>query len=359
MPGKPSSKPKSATKSKPVARAKPAPKTKPAATAKPLVSAPAVLTSGQEVVLLGGFPAAGKSTLARELLTRGYERLNRDDEGGSLDDLLPKLDKHLSAGKSVLLDNLYATAASRAGALQVARKHGVPVRFLHLTTSMDDAQFNACLRMIDKCGKVLHPEDHKLPQWKGDPGLYPVAVFYKYRKDFEEPTVKEGFAAVEEFAFTRTYPKTWKNKAAIFDFDGTLRDSLGKEKYPCTPAEVKGMVERGARLKALQKEGYLLLGASNQSGVAKGKLTAADAKACFDETARQLGVKFTEVLFCPHRIPPISCYCRKPNPAMGVELITRYNLDPRQSLYIGDLGTDRSFAVKCGFQFRDQTTFFV
>ena len=39
-----------------------------------------------------------------------------------------------------------------------------------------------------------------------------------------------------------------------------------------------------------------------------------------DETLRQLGLKFGKVLYCPHKVPPISCYCRKPNPGMGVEL---------------------------------------
>jgi HAD superfamily hydrolase (TIGR01662 family) len=96
----------------------------------------------------------------------------------------------------------------------------------------------------------------------------------------------------------------------------------------------------------LQKEGYLLLGASNQSGVAKGQLTAADAEACFAETAKQLGVEFTEVKYCPHKVPPIGCYCRKPGPGMGVELIVKYKLDPKQCIFVGDQTTDKSFAEK-------------
>jgi HAD superfamily hydrolase (TIGR01662 family) len=111
-------------------------------------------------------------------------------------------------------------------------------------------------------------------------------------------------------------------------------------------------------VRAYQRRGYLLLGASNQSGIAKGKLTAADAEACSAETLRQLGLRFEEVCYCPHKVPPISCYCRKPGPGMGVALIVKYKLDPAQCIYVGDAGTDKSFAGRCGFQFIDQEEFF-
>ncbi len=314
--------------------------------------------SEQEVVLVGGMPAGGKTSLTRALVEKGYERLNRDTVGGKVDDLLPRLGELLTAGKSVVLDNLYATAESRAGAVKVARQHQVPIRFVLMNTSLEEAQFNACLRMMERCGKVLHPEEHKQAQYREDPNLFPVAVLYKYRKEFEPPSLSEGFSAVESVAFVRRFPSEWKNKAVIFDFDGTLRTHEGKEKYPVKPSEVRAMKARGAQIKRLQAEGYLLLGASNQSGIAKGTLTAAAAEACFDETLRQLDVTFKEVRYCPHKVPPISCYCRKPGPGMGVELIVKYQLDPRQCIYVGDLGTDASFAARCGFQFVDHNEFF-
>jgi HAD superfamily hydrolase (TIGR01662 family) len=212
--------------------------------------------------------------------------------------------------------------------------------------------------MIERCGRVLHPEDHKQAAYRDDPGLFPVAVFYKYRNDFEPPTPAEGFSAVEKVKFERVYPAEWVNKAVIFDFDGTLRNSTGKQKFPTRPAEVQALVERADKVRLFERQGYLLLGASNQSGIAKGQLTAADAEACFTETLRQMGVSFPRVLYCPHKVPPISCYCRKPNPGMGVELICSFKIDPRQCIYVGDAGTDRSFAARCGFRFIDQEEFF-
>jgi HAD superfamily hydrolase (TIGR01662 family) len=314
--------------------------------------------AGQEVVLVGGMPASGKTTITRQYTDQGHERLNRDTVGGKVDDLLPALEKLLAAGKSVVMDNLYATKESRAGAVKVAKAKGVPIRFALMDTGLEDSQFNACLRMMDRCGHVLHPDDHKKAPYKDDPNLFPVAVLYKYRKEFQEPTKAEGFDAVEKVAFVRRFPSEWTNKAVIFDFDGTLRTHEGMEKYPIDPKEVRAIKGHAPRVKEYAAKGYLLLGASNQSGVAKGTLTAAMAEACFDETLKQMGLTFKEVRYCPHKVPPISCYCRKPGPGMGVELIVKYKLDPRQCIYVGDLGTDKSFAQRCGFQFSEHTEFF-
>ena len=310
-----------------------------------------------KLVLVGGMPAGGKTTVTQRYVDQGYERLNRDLVGGKVDDLLPKLDVLLSSGKNVVMDNLYATIESRAGAVKVASKLKVPVTFVLMDTSLEDAQFNACLRMVQKTGRVLHPDDHKKAPYKDDPNLFPVAVLYKYRKEFQKPTSDEGFTVQTE-KFVRQYPVDWVNKAVIFDFDGTLRTHVGDEKYPVKPEQVRAFVERTPKILEWAKKGYLLLGASNQSGIAKGNLTDADAKACFDETLKQLGVKFEEVLYCPHKVPPITCYCRKPGCGLGIELICRYKLDPKQCIYVGDMTTDKSFAGRCGFKFVDHDEFF-
>jgi len=127
----------------------------------------------QEIVLVGGMPAGGKTTITAAYLQRGYQRLNRDTVGGKVDELLPRLEQVLTAGRSAVLDNLYATRASRAAVLALAKKRQVPIRFVLLDTSLEDAQFNACLRMMERCGRVLHPEHHKDPAFKDDPPCSP------------------------------------------------------------------------------------------------------------------------------------------------------------------------------------------
>src|SRR5207244_9375897 len=54
--------------------------------------------TGAEVVLVMGIPGAGKSRVAEEYVARGYERLNRDERGGSLRELAGALDELLVAG---------------------------------------------------------------------------------------------------------------------------------------------------------------------------------------------------------------------------------------------------------------------
>jgi len=104
-------------------------------------------------------------------------------------------------------------------------------------------------------------------------------------------------------------------------------------------------------------EGFILLGVSNQSGVAKGTIIAKMAEACFDETNRQLGLDI-EYVYCPHRAGPPQCYCRKPMPGWGVHFIEKYKLNPAECVFVGDMTTDKTFAGRAGFQFAWASAFF-
>jgi HAD superfamily hydrolase (TIGR01662 family) len=305
-----------------------------------------------EVVIVMGFPASGKTRTTDSYVQKGYVRLNRDTEGGAVADLLPKLEVLLKQKKNVVMDNLFATAATRKGVIALAKNNGVAARCVMLNATLEDAQFNACLRMMERAGKILDPKEKT-----NDPNLFPMAVIYKYRKEFEKPSKAEGFESVEVVPFEREWPKDWTNEAVIFDYDGTLRDTISGEKFPRTPADIKILPGRKEKLAKLKAAGTLMLGVSNQSGVAKGDLTLDMAKACFAETNRLLGVDIP-VLFCPHKVPPITCYCRKPGTGLGVELIVKHKLDPRKCIFVGDMGTDKSFAERCHFKFQDQNQFF-
>ena len=104
-------------------------------------------------------PAAGKSTLVRDFVDQGYERLNRDDAGGRLADLVTKLDDGLAAGaRRFVLDNTYPTRSSRNEVLETAWRHGVPARCLWLQTSLEQAQINAeaTRPTAALCTSILH-----------------------------------------------------------------------------------------------------------------------------------------------------------------------------------------------------------
>jgi len=311
--------------------------------------------SMSEIVLVLGYNAAGKSTYVKEYTDKGYHRLNRDELGGKLDTLATILTKlHKDGVKDFVLDNTYVDVASRKSIIDTGKKLGVPVKAVWLDTSFEDAQFNACQRMIRKAGRLLDPVDFKTTK---DPNLFPPVALFTYKKNFQKPTTVEGFSDVVKVPFVRKKDPQYKNKALILDYDDTLRQTDNELGYPTRPNEVKILPGRKEKIAEYKKQGYILLGASNQSGIAKKKLTTQDAVNCFEETNRQLGHDI-EYFFCPHSIPPVVCYCRKPHCGMGVHFIEKHKLDASQCIFVGDQTTDQTFAARCGFKYVDQAEFF-
>lgn len=319
-----------------------------------------------EFVIVMGYNAAGKTTLVNEFVSQGYHRINRDLVGGTLDGVAVLAHADFNSGKKkIVLDNTYITIESRKSIISVAKSLGVPIRCVWLATSFEDAQFNACLRMVERAGKLLSPEELKKSK---DPNLFPPIALYGARNKFEgkdktlkypgkqTPTVAEGFSKVEKREFVRVWPKEYTNKALILDFDDTLRHSTGPNPWPEKPEHVEILPGRTKILKEWQAKGYNLLGASNQSAIAKG-LPEADCIACFEKTLELLGLKI-EYLYCPHKVPPVSCYCRKPSPGMAASFIVRHKLNPAECIMVGDATSDKTFAERAGFQYKTPEEFF-
>lgn len=319
-----------------------------------------------EFVIVMGYNAAGKSSLVKEFTDKGYYRINRDTTGGTLDGQAELArGAYLGGAHKIVLDNTYVTIESRETIIAAAKKLGVPIRCVWLKTSLEDCQLNACLRMMEKYGKILSPEELKKSK---DPNAFPIAALFGARNRFEgkdkankhpgkqTPTVAEGFYKVESREFVRVWGPEYVNEADIFDFDDTIRTSTGPNPWPEKPEHVKLLPGRVEKFKELKKQKRLCLGASNQSAIAKG-LPEADVVACFEETLKQLGVKF-EYQYCPHKVPPVSCYCRKPAPGMGAYYIHKYKLNPAKCVFVGDSTSDKTWAERCGFQFKTPEQYF-
>ncbi len=299
-----------------------------------------------EVVMIVGYPASGKSTIAKEYIEQGYTHLNRDLVGGVILDLIPHLMKALKNDENVVLDNTFPTVESRRAFIETATLPGATykanITCEWLTTSIEDAQFNACYRIMRRENKLLGPAEIKANK---SPNIFPPVVLFKYKKEFEKPTVEEGFKAVNKRDFVRRFPKIWTGKAILLDYDGTLRETKSGAKWPSDPNDVKILPNRQEVLTSWVEKGYMLLGVSNQAGIAKGTPTETEAVSCFYKT-NQLLKHNIEYAWCPHKVPPIVCFCRKPMPGMAIQFFHKYNLDPRQCIMVGDMTSDKTFAKR-------------
>lgn len=127
-------------------------------------------------------------------------------------------------------------------------------------------------------------------------------------------------------------------RALFLDRDGTL---IVDQRYPKDPDAVQLMPGVADALREMQPY-WLLVIVSNQSGIARGIISADEATAVHDRMVAMFaaeGVAFAGVYYCPH-MPGISCDCRKPSPGMLLTAARELGIDLKQSVMIGDKASD-------------------
>lgn len=142
--------------------------------------------------------------------------------------------------------------------------------------------------------------------------------------------------------------------ALFLDRDGTLIVERG---FLSDPRGVRLTRGAAAALLRFTGRGTLLFVVTNQSGIARGKLTRREADAVNAEVARRLlarGVPVEGFLVCPHHpqgtVPEysVACRCRKPGTLLHRRAIRRHGLDPRRCAVVGDKWDDVGAAVTLG-----------
>jgi D-glycero-D-manno-heptose 1,7-bisphosphate phosphatase len=136
----------------------------------------------------------------------------------------------------------------------------------------------------------------------------------------------------------------------VLDRDGVINhDSEQFIKSPDEWRPIPGSLEAIARL---NRAGYRVVVATNQSGVGRGLLDFAMLNAIHDKMHRALalaGGRIDAVFFCPHTADA-RCDCRKPKPGMLIEIGKRFSVDLTGVPCIGDGLRDLQAAETVGAQ---------
>jgi aryl-alcohol dehydrogenase-like predicted oxidoreductase/histidinol phosphatase-like enzyme len=305
-----------------------------------------------DVVLVMGMPAAGKSGIAREFVELGYERLNRDQRGGTLSGLVEVLDQGLAAGrKRWVLDNTYPARKQRNEVIECAWKHGVPVRCIHLTTSVPDAQINAITRLIAIHGRLPMPEELR-ERGKEDPRYFGPDAQFRYERSVELPDEDEGFASIETRAFGRLPHDAATARAVFMEYDDVLVTNASGAGPALRPEDIA--LAEGAReaLQRLHGEGWLLFAQAWRPQIARGEATRDAVEACFARTRELLGMEIA-LVFCSHDAGPPICWCRKPLPGLILEYALSRRVNVNQSIYVGRVSADRTLAQRLGLRYEE------
>lgn len=131
--------------------------------------------------------------------------------------------------------------------------------------------------------------------------------------------------------------------AVLFDRDGTLVVDVP---YNGDPALVAPMPTAAAAVALLVARGIPTGVVTNQSGVARGLITRAEADAVNARVDELLG-PFGVWCVCPHGADD-GCACRKPAPGMVLDAARRLGVDPGSVAVIGDIAADLGAAAAAG-----------
>ncbi|HZN03773.1 MAG TPA: HAD family hydrolase [Candidatus Polarisedimenticolia bacterium] len=132
------------------------------------------------------------------------------------------------------------------------------------------------------------------------------------------------------------------HRAIFMDRDGTVCEEMGYVNHLSRSRLLPRSLEA---IRLANESGYLVVVATNQSGVARGlfaeELVRAVHRQLADRAAAS-GARIDALYFCPHHpregAPPwrLDCDCRKPKPGMLTRAAREHHIDLGRSWMVGD-----------------------
>lgn len=129
-------------------------------------------------------------------------------------------------------------------------------------------------------------------------------------------------------------------KPAIFlDRDGVINEVLSNRvKFVNRPKDFYLLDGVGQAIHLFNQAGYPVFVVTNQGGVGLGYMKETNLQAIHQKMLNDLAKEnaiITDIAYCPHK-PHAGCHCRKPKPAMILELAEKHHIDVQQSYMAGD-----------------------
>jgi D-glycero-D-manno-heptose 1,7-bisphosphate phosphatase len=135
-------------------------------------------------------------------------------------------------------------------------------------------------------------------------------------------------------------------KLIILDRDGVI--NYDSEHYIKTPDEWHAIPGSLDAIAKLNRAGYHVVVATNQSGVARGFYDIPMLHRIHEKLTSELasyGGVIDEIFFCPHH-PDEHCACRKPALGMFHQIQDKYGMDLSKVYFIGDSYSDMQVAER-------------
>ena len=134
----------------------------------------------------------------------------------------------------------------------------------------------------------------------------------------------------------------------ILDRDGVI--NYESKEYIKSPDEWRPIPGSLEAIAQLNRSGFRVLVATNQSGIARGyynlDMLSLIHEKFFHELA-SVGGYVDEIFFCPHH-PDEDCICRKPKPGLIYRMQQRYLMDLTKTCFVGDSYIDVETAHAAG-----------
>ncbi|KRX07873.1 P-loop containing nucleoside triphosphate hydrolase [Pseudocohnilembus persalinus] len=148
----------------------------------------------QEMIVFCGSSSSGKSTFCVNNLS-DYERINRDTLK-TQEKCLKVAEEAILKKKSVVIDNTNPKASDRLKYIELAKKHGIPVRCFFFECQKDQCFFLNEQRVINNGRQHLSGKVPKIP-------------IHSFFKNHEKPNLSEGFKSIQTVQFI---PGPFKNE---------------------------------------------------------------------------------------------------------------------------------------------------